>query len=197
MEEIKVRFSCINLATQGGTGLPTPVVREFCYLQIRLLCELVALGCIVAHGDITSAHSHKLGRSYSADEIIKKMERLRSHFYPISVTKTKPTGDRHYIAAKPTSPLDKNSLLSLYGKTHKYLHRGNLKNLLSSQQPWDQTINVNDIIATSQKFSDLLENHIIAISAAKFMLCTLMNPDNGGRVQAVFAEARDLPQLPT
>lgn len=45
MDEVKARFACINHVTHGFTGLPTPVVREFCYLQIRFLCELTALAC--------------------------------------------------------------------------------------------------------------------------------------------------------
>jgi hypothetical protein len=195
MEEVKVRFACVNAATQGRTGLPPPIVRELCYLQIRFLCELVALGCLVAHGDITSTSSHKLGRSYSAEEIIGKMDKLRPHFYPIPVTQTviaKGKRKHHHIQAKTDSPLGNTALLELYGKTHRHLHRGSLKNLLTSQQPWDPTLNITDIIATIQKFSDLLAHHLIAISDAKFTLCMLINNDDGGKVQAVFAEARDI-----
>jgi hypothetical protein len=159
----------------------------------------VALGCLVAHGDITSASSHKLGRSYSAEEIIGKMERLRPHFYPIAVTQTviaTGTPKHHHIQAKAASPLDKTALLSLYGKTHRHLHRGSLKNLLTSQQPWDPTLNIKDIITTAQQFSDLLAHHLIAISDAKLMLCMLINNDDGGKVQAVFVEARDIQSPP-
>jgi hypothetical protein len=128
------------------------------------------------------------------------MERLRPHFYPIPVRQTVVTTltpKHHRIDAKPQSPLDKEALLTLYGKTHKHLHRGSLKNLLTSDIPWDPSLNVVDIISTVQKFSDLLAHHVIAISSAKVMLCMLVNNDDNGRVQAVFAEARDIPSLST
>lgn len=66
MEELKVRFDCVNHAALGRTGLPAPIVQEFLYQQLRFMCELVALSCLVAHGDIAALKSHKIGRSYSA-----------------------------------------------------------------------------------------------------------------------------------
>jgi len=82
MEEVKARFDVINYAAQGRMGLASPFVREFLHLQMRFLCELVALGCIVAHGDITFLQSHKIGRSYSADDILDRMTKLRPTFTP-------------------------------------------------------------------------------------------------------------------
>ena len=89
MEEVKVRIECIEQALAGRTGFPPPIVREFCYLQLRLLSELIALSCLVAHGDIAGLQSHKSGRAWSADEILKRLTELRPHFYPIAVKQTK------------------------------------------------------------------------------------------------------------
>jgi hypothetical protein len=85
MEEVKVRFNCINHAVEGRMGLPAPIVREFLYQQVRFLCELTALSCLVAHGDMAILQTHKVGRSYSADEILNRMTKLRPHFYPVAV----------------------------------------------------------------------------------------------------------------
>lgn len=76
MDEVKVRFDCINRAVLGHTGYPAPIVREICWLQVRMICELVALSCLVAHGDIASLQSHKIGKAYSADEILDKLAKL-------------------------------------------------------------------------------------------------------------------------
>lgn len=54
MNEVKVRIAAIDAGTGGLLGaLPAPIVQEHCYLQLRMCCELIALGCLVAHGDIT------------------------------------------------------------------------------------------------------------------------------------------------
>lgn len=43
MEEAKLRIAAIEGNLSGKTGLPGQIVRESCYLQLRLLCELIAL----------------------------------------------------------------------------------------------------------------------------------------------------------
>jgi hypothetical protein len=48
----EAEFPDIDAAINGRTGLPAPIVREYSYLQLRVLSELIALGCLTAHGDI-------------------------------------------------------------------------------------------------------------------------------------------------
>jgi hypothetical protein len=199
MEEVKVRFDCLNHAAAGRTGLPAPIVREFMYQQMRFLCELVALSCLVAHGDIASLQAHKIGRSYSADEMLERMAKL-PHFYPIAVRQTVVEPfvlghpRRYNLEAKNPSPLSKEDLLSIYGKTHQHLHRGSLKKLLSATAPLEMTINAAEIIAEAQKMSDLLQHHVIAISKRRLILCMLKSKDNKGRVQVATAERAILQQ---
>lgn len=74
------------------------------------------------------------------------------------------------------APLTKGDLIRLHVKTHKHLHRGSLKKLLSSSaQPLDLKINVPEIIADLQRISDLLGHHLIAINESQLMICLLMN----------------------
>lgn len=193
MDEVKVRISSINSAALGRLPLPTPLVREFCYLQLRMLCELIALSCLVAHGDITFLLPHKLGKSYSADDILDRLSKLREHFYPSpirqNVVRRVPSGPAEFrLDGVDPSPLPKDQLLDLYAKTHKCLHRGSLKKLLSSETPIDITIHMPEIISWAQKINDLLSTHIIAINADKVILCTLRNIDDNNRVQVALAE---------
>ena len=87
MQEVKHRIDAINQALQGRTFLPHPFVREFCWLQLRMLCELVALGCLVAHGDIAFLKPHKVGKAYSADDIIRRLTELRPHSFHLQPAK--------------------------------------------------------------------------------------------------------------
>src|SRR5256885_15775731 len=50
MEEAKFRALSINTLTRSRIGLPVLLLGEFCFLELRMLCELIALGCLVAHG---------------------------------------------------------------------------------------------------------------------------------------------------
>ncbi len=55
MEEALIRISAMDHGTTNKTGLASPFVQEFCYLQLRKLTEIVAIACLVAHGDIKEA----------------------------------------------------------------------------------------------------------------------------------------------
>lgn len=194
MEEVKLRFDCINLAVEGRIGYAPPILREVCWLQIRMLCELIALSCLVAHGDIAALQSHKIGKAYSADEILDRLAKLRPHFYPIPIVQKltnpeAPVGKRSYnTTAVDPSPLPKADLISLYGKTHRHLHRGSLKKLLSMDVPIDTNVNFPEIVEHAQKMSGLLSNHMIAVSENHLILCMLKNASNNNRVQVVTAE---------
>src|SRR5215207_6975630 len=62
--EAKIRIGIINHFITGKAELPGPLIRESAFLQLRMLCELIALGCLVAHGDIT--RRTKLRKEWSA-----------------------------------------------------------------------------------------------------------------------------------
>src|ERR1700731_3310032 len=80
MVEVMIRAFSINVATTTPTEIPQALIREYCWLQLRMLCELVALGCLVAHGDI--AKSKYFQKEYKADDFLQALEKLHADFYP-------------------------------------------------------------------------------------------------------------------
>jgi hypothetical protein len=89
LEEIKLRIASINHCTLGQSGLAAPFVKDFCYLQIRMICELVALGCLVAHGDIKEASSKNMQGAWSAEKIMSTLERCIPTFIRFQSSKPK------------------------------------------------------------------------------------------------------------
>jgi hypothetical protein len=89
LEEIKLRIDAINHCTLGLSGLASPFIKDFCYLQIRMTCELVGLGCLVAHGDIIQISTESMQRVWAADKIMTTFENLHPHFYPEAVKQPK------------------------------------------------------------------------------------------------------------
>jgi hypothetical protein len=49
-----------------------------------MICELIAMGCLVAHGDLD--HATKLRREWAADRIMEELEKLHPHFFPATVS---------------------------------------------------------------------------------------------------------------
>jgi hypothetical protein len=125
MQEAKDRLLAMDTALTGRTGLPPGAIKEYCFLQLRMLCELIALGCLTAHGDLATG---KLKGAYEADKIIRGLQRLHSKFYPIAAIRTD-RGPKLWEVGF----LTKEELLKLYWKCGDVLHRGSFKALPSRQ----------------------------------------------------------------
>jgi hypothetical protein len=192
MEEAKARIAAVDAAINGRLGLPDMIIEEFAYLQLRLLCEIVALGCLLAHGDFTQAQLNKLRGEYDADTIIKTLENLNPTFYPIPVKMTirSPSlgdpGEVHLDEVPDGSFLTKAELLALYGRTGNWLHRGKLKQL-ESRPPYTG-IDLPRVKEYAAKIVRLLEQHRIrSPDNKKHWLCALSGPD--GKIMMAFAQS--------
>jgi hypothetical protein len=176
MEEVKVRISAIDAGTNGSLqSLPPAMVREFCFLQIRMTSELIALACLVAHGDLTKASN--LRKEWQADKIMDGLERLHPDFFPQSVLQSK-DAQGHLVLSPRPGTLTKQDLLGLHGECNKFLHKGSLKSLLKGRFPVQ--IHFPDITAKAQKLNDLLELHSVFMSDHKEVyICILRSqPDH-------------------
>jgi hypothetical protein len=123
MEEAKLRLSALEHASNGRTGLIAPLAREFCYLQLRMLCEVIALGCLTAHGDIAGLGSKKFRKEHSADRLIKMLSDLHPNFYPVPHNKVDLAPGRFHLDTVTEEYFTRDALLRLYGSCGDVLHR--------------------------------------------------------------------------
>jgi hypothetical protein len=187
MDESKARFLFIEKATNGEFGLHPMLVEEVCYLQIRLLCEVIALGCLIAHGDITKLNTGPLSKKYDADAIIKKLEQLHADFYPRPVTLNIVPNVSVHMEDKKDGFLTKTELLSVYGRCGEYLHRGTLKRL--ELLPPYRTADYPKVIAWASKFVNLLATHVISSPDHKRHWLVILKSGPQGLVQVAYVQA--------
>lgn len=187
MVEVKIRMTSIETACSGQTGLPGPLVREFCFLQLRMICELIALGCLTAHGDIKATQSGKLAKEYSADRILMLLGNLHPDFYPRPSRHTQLGSHGHHFEAIKDGFMTKADLSQLYQRCGGILHRGSIKKLLAGKMAF-QT-NFPEIIRLTQKIHNLLQIHqVMLLGGGTVFVCTLYQKDTGN-VQVAIAEA--------
>jgi hypothetical protein len=188
MEEVKIRISAIDAGTSGLVRLQAPFIREFCFLQIRMICELIALGCLAAHGDITT--STKLRKEWAADKIMEELEKLHPEFFPRAMRQGR-DADNHHTMEPVDGTLTKPQLLKLYHECGEVLHRGSIKKLLKANIPIQ--VNFPEITARAQKLNDLLEVHIVSMLGGDMhFICVLRNASDGMKVQVAIAESTEL-----
>lgn len=187
MEEIKVRISAIQALSTGSTGLIVPLARESCFLQLRMICELMALGCLVAHGDL-SVKKTALHTKYQADFIMNELLKIHNDFYPHPVTVTTMPDKSAHLEDIKDGYLTRSELTKLYAQCGGNLHKGSFKRLLSEHKPDQGKQDFAEIVNWTNKIIRLLNNHRIALLDKKSLyLCSLKNTLTG-RVQVAFAQ---------
>jgi hypothetical protein len=196
MEEIKRRHSVIAQVLNHTTPMPQMAAFEFCYLQLRKICEVFALGCLAAHGDIPEVRSKLLQRTYNADQIMKQLTRIHSRFYPVPSTQTLDQVTHRPIEVTPitTGFLTKEELVTLYGECGNYLHRGTIRQLLGK---WEPTLDFEKISVWISKIVTLLNHHQIQTSQADTQIWVLMHAEDGNVHWSIMKKlAIDDPRIP-
>ena len=183
MEEAKSRFFVINNTYQNEHKYPPAIVSEICYLQFRLLCEIIALGCLLVHGDIP--HPKALQKAYNPTKIMKHLEKLNPHFYPQPIKHTL-KDNKHELAATPNIPhLSKSDLIKLWNKSGDLLHRAPLTKL--GKPPRTDVQKFSDIFEWSGKLTGLLNSHWITLTEnQRGMVVSLMSKETNKASASVF-----------
>jgi hypothetical protein len=150
MIEAKHRLLAMDTALGGNTGLPRPTISEFCFLQLRILCELIALGCLTAHGDLQTG---KLKEAYEADRIIRRLQGLHPEFYPRAGTRTETR-----IELRDEGFFTKEELMKLYRRCGDVLHRGTVQTLWLGKSG---DAEIEEIRTWKQKIEAQLSYHAI------------------------------------
>lgn len=153
---------------------------EFYALQARLIVELVAIGCLVMHGDIPSARGKSLSKEYAPDKIFACLTDLNPYCFPQSV-KFGNEGGKKIFTGGDAVYLTLDQLTKLYGCCGDLLHRGNLRNLETAAQA--RAAQFENIKRDFKKLMRLLSSHIIVRDDGDWLcFCVLENVDKGGEV---------------
>jgi hypothetical protein len=178
MEEIKRRQDVIRQVLSATISMPQMAAFEFCYLQLRKICEVFALACLAAHGDIPEVRTRLMQKTYNADQIMKELDRIHSQFYPVPGAQKIDLVTQRPIEVTPITSrfLTKEELLKLYGECGNYLHRGTIRQLLGS---WEPTLDFEKIALWNRKIMSLLNHHQIQTSQPDIQIWVLMHAEDG------------------
>ena len=187
MEEIKKCTEVIISVEQQTIPVPVIVALELCYLQLRLICETIALGCLVAHGDVVGTQTGRMKKAYEADWILNNLERLHPKFYPIPTKQILgPDGRPKATEHIKSGFLTKKELINLYTSCGEMLHRGSLKNLNSK---FERPPDFRPIGEWRTKVITLLNHHQIQLLAKDTQLWVLMKAKDDGRAHGLIMRA--------
>jgi hypothetical protein len=179
MDEVKLRIELITKILDHRIKLPEFPAFELCYLQLRMICELIALACIAAHGDKPFTQSSRMRSTHQADFILNALEALHPSFYPApGVPVDHPDGGRVFIPSK-ADYMTKAALVKLYYKCGDILHRGSFKRFKDLKE-----MDFDAIAEARLKLIELLKFHSIALLSSDDELWFEMENSQTGKVRA-------------
>jgi hypothetical protein len=182
MGEIKLRLEVVQRVATGQLAMPQTPAFEFCYLQLRKVCEVFALACICAHGDIPEVRSKLLQKAYNADQIIKQLGHLHPDFYPVPGRQEidQSTGRPVKVVPVTSGFLTKEDLLTLYGECGDHLHRGSIRQLITNSEPKPDFDKIREWVSKIMKF---LNHHQIQTTRPDRQLWVMMQSKDDGKVK--------------
>jgi len=161
MKEIRKRIDATEAIINRETGLEARFARESAYLQLRMICEAIALGCVNAHEGLSELRSGKLQKSYAADQIVNVLAGLHDRFYPQPIIVAGKVAGRTDVRDHDIEHLTKEDLKTLYWKCGNVLHRGTPKSLIAGEaieKDW-----IAFVMKQGQLIINLLANHTLVM----------------------------------
>jgi hypothetical protein len=185
MDEARIRIHAMRDAIDARGSWAPRLLQEFLYLQLRTLCETIALGCLVAHGDVKNRNSLK---RWDIPAVMKEMEKLNPDFYPRPVRiRFLPEVVKLDDYSAPT--LSKAELVKLWERSGSFVHRGSAKDLLAAQAS-KLVLNLDPVVEWGVKILNLLDQHVISSADKKsHIVAVLSHVESEGRSKVWIAKS--------
>jgi hypothetical protein len=182
MEEVIRRRNIVADVMENKFNLPLAIAYELCYLQLRIICESIALGCLAAHGGIPAARAKNVQNTWRAPDILNELERLHPDFYPVpgDYLTLDPEGAPENISLIKSGYLTRAELVKLWKESGGALHRGTMKDI---ERGYDFR-KFDKIKAWDEKILRLLKYHQITLVNRTFLFSIIMQHPADGRVRA-------------
>jgi hypothetical protein len=189
MHELGIRVDLVARACDGRLSLSPPYAREYCYLQFRRVCELIALGCLQLHGDLPIVQTSAARKEWNAERIMRLLQKQHPHSFPQSVTRTKVGNVWKLHANSKPNALTFSEFKTLYAKCGELLHRGTIRTIESEAQI--EKPEYDEVVNWSRKIVDLLNEHVVARAGGKSMYHISLKTEKGGPACSVFSNFQD------
>ncbi len=187
MQEIKERLYTIDEVLSGRTALHGPLAHEFCFLQLRIICECIAYACVIAHAYLKELQAPKFQKAWSADALMKQLDGLHQDFYPKPKTMTVTNGSVQ-LGEIDAPYLTKSNLLKLNGICGDKLHRGSPEKYTFNPTQERLAADRQTIINYANEVFRLIESHLMTDrDKPQYILCRFR--ERGVNVEVWYAAA--------
>lgn len=191
MEEVKLRIASyaaqLSVVTADRESPSAYLSVEYCYLQMRYLCELVALAALTANASGTDElPPKKLLNEWHPEQLFRQLEMINPSCYPLPAVETRREGILHFKRS-PADYLRRSALAGIYGRCGDALHRGTVGQMLAGKRkPYD----IDELLTWNGQIYHLLSQHFVFLPHLKTALLVLLG-DASRPAQVIVAGAAD------
>ena len=124
VQEIKIRLAAIRNAVEmakadvEGQGF---LQAEFAFIQLRYVCELIALSALWAHQH--QGVPDKFKDAWHPAEIFKELEKSNEHCFPFACRVEQPADRNLEFIPRTEALMTRSELAVIYGRCGDALHR--------------------------------------------------------------------------
>ena len=129
MQEIKDRTNAIWMAASNQLSVHPRIRVELSYLQLRMVCELIALASVMAHGDLGVVLDPKIREEDRPGALLKMLGKIHQECYPRPFKQCLDSRGEHTAKDLTDGFLTRDELPKLYGLCGNELHQGNLERI--------------------------------------------------------------------
>ena len=182
MQEVKRRTEVINsFRSDPSRALYNWTWAEFLSLQLRMILESIALGCLVANQSDWPRSPGELQKAWHAGRILSELERVQPESYPTPLIEIPPDtglGDSpmqgrfrgELVDRPPGDWLTRDGFMEVYGRLGNVLHARNPLAPLPEFRHYESNIPI-----WQEKIMNLLNHHKIGIRGSGRMYVVQMN----------------------
>lgn len=129
------------------------------YLQVRKVCEVLAVAVLIAHNEWAETRSNKFMKQWSADLLFGELEKLNPEAFPRAL--------RHDLVSNKPLVIEMDGFMTLadlkeiYGILGDRLHTGALRTLIKKKRNYS----INEFNDWLHKIYNLLQRHIVMLPA--------------------------------
>ena len=185
MEEVKQRVAILDGINKNQFQLPPIAAYELYWLELRMICELIALGCVAAHGSMPASYSKRLEKSHKPIHILTTLERIHPAFYPRPIKPNKQNRNPKFADLRfiEDGYLTKTDLLALHGRAGDMLHKGRIK----KASPDRIVLDFGTLETWRNKIVTLLNHHFISLinKQTSYFVVMARHPDQKVTVMTV------------
>lgn len=178
MAEIKNRLLYLKSEIDNFDDKTLNINRRFqaecCYLQLRKITELTAIGVLLAHYSYPEFRTKVLAKIYNADELFSALSSINQNAFPVPVRLKSDPPYKEWqnviISMKTPDPKIRKIICSIYQACCDQLHAGRLRSIMKVRyKPYDQSY----IKSSFAKLWGILNIHVINFPDDQVLLAYL------------------------